>query len=188
MKTLLHRLTTPTLLCTLLFATTNIALGQNEPTTSIRQPVQDVEEIRVISNRSLIMLKRQVLQAEVDMFNLFNELNDDDEFDIHCRMEARIGSLIKKQICRPNYIYTATSQEALSFHYSNSQTGVNGSSPSYSIQTATSVPTTIQYNSEILEEKIDAAIQQNPELLEMIQDFEFATEEYTEKRDQYFSN
>ncbi len=47
-------------------------------------------------------LRRQLLRAEDAVYERFNEIESDDRFDIHCRMESRIDTHIPARICVSN--------------------------------------------------------------------------------------
>ena len=42
--------------------------------------------------------------AQDRMFGLFNELNDDDRYDIECTVETVTGSLISQRVCQPEFL------------------------------------------------------------------------------------
>lgn len=58
-----------------------------------------IDEIKVIGSRPLATIRAEITLAEDQVFTLFNELNDDDGYDIVCRKRARIGSRIPKRVC-----------------------------------------------------------------------------------------
>jgi hypothetical protein len=68
------------------------------------EPTETIEEIVVYGNKSLARLHLELYKAEDAVFDLFNSLNSDDEFDIHCYKEAPTGSHIKKRVCKTNYV------------------------------------------------------------------------------------
>jgi hypothetical protein len=41
--------------------------------------------------------------AEEALYDLYNSLNTDDDFDTRCYEEARTGSHIKRRVCRANF-------------------------------------------------------------------------------------
>jgi hypothetical protein len=47
-------------------------------------------------------LRRQLRRAEEAVYERFNEINSDDRFDIHCRMEPQIDSHIPVRVCVSN--------------------------------------------------------------------------------------
>lgn len=62
-----------------------------------------LEEVTVRGQRPVVAY-RLALEASRDrIFEIFNEINSDDEFDIHCRNEQRTGSRIRRRVCRPQF-------------------------------------------------------------------------------------
>ena len=61
---------------------------------------ETIDEIKVMGARSLALMRRQVVEAEDQVFDLFNELNEDDDYDIICKRETRIGSKLPRRICQ----------------------------------------------------------------------------------------
>lgn len=69
---------------------------------------QAIEEITVIGMRDILSLQKQVFQAEDRFYKLYNELNNDDIYDIRCRKRAPTGTRIKQRECLPNFFTIAT--------------------------------------------------------------------------------
>jgi hypothetical protein len=57
-------------------------------------------------------LRNERYRAEERVFSIFNSLNSDDAYDIHCEERAPIGSLIKERVCEANFVGVATAAEA----------------------------------------------------------------------------
>jgi hypothetical protein len=74
-------------------------------------PPDAIEEIVVYGTKSLGHLSDQMHRAEDKVFDLFNSFNIDDEFKIHCRRVARIGTHIKHRVCKPNYLMDIIANE-----------------------------------------------------------------------------
>lgn len=62
-----------------------------------------VDEEVVVRGRSRAVLRAQIQLAEEAVYARFNEINSDDEFDIHCRRVTPIGSNISRRQCEPNF-------------------------------------------------------------------------------------
>jgi hypothetical protein len=62
-------------------------------------PEEPIEEITVVGEKTLLNLKFAAQRAEEDFFKLFNELNEDDEFDVFCSKESDTYSRIKRRRC-----------------------------------------------------------------------------------------
>jgi hypothetical protein len=78
-------------------------------------PSDKIEEIIVYGDKSLRRLRNDVYKAEQKVIVIFNSLNSDDEFDIHCTRDAPTGSHIKRRVCRANFVGKATAHEARGF-------------------------------------------------------------------------
>ena len=73
------------------------------------------EEITVTGQKQMGLLRRQIEDAEDLMYGLFNEWNDDDRYDIHCRWEAPLGTRIRQRVCRPGFVADADRAVATDF-------------------------------------------------------------------------
>ena len=69
-------------------------------------------EITVMGHTSISSLEREVIKAEELKFEVFNNLNSTDEFDITCEWSAPLGTRIKKWSCDVEYIRRARSDDA----------------------------------------------------------------------------
>ena len=95
----------------LLFVLAPSGMCQDESVQEAERESSDtIEEIIVYGNKLLSQLRLEVYLAQDTTFDLFNSMNSDDEFDIHCYEEAKIGSHVMERICRPNYVGKLTSQ------------------------------------------------------------------------------
>jgi len=56
-----------------------------------------------------------VRAARVRVYDVFNALNSDDAFDVHCRREAATGRRIKRHVCRPRFRDDISSAAARAF-------------------------------------------------------------------------
>ncbi len=68
-----------------------------------------IEEVIVIGQHSILTIRREMFDTQDLVYDTFNELNNDNEYDMVCANEARIGSQIKYKVCRPRFITEATS-------------------------------------------------------------------------------
>ena len=64
-----------------------------------KSPEESIDEITVVGEKSLLNLKFAAYQAEEDFFNRFNELNENDEFDVFCDETSNTYSRIKRRRC-----------------------------------------------------------------------------------------
>ena len=63
-----------------------------------------MEEVTVYGQKTLLNLKRAMIEAENNTFEVFNSLNTDNQYDMRCYKEAPTGSHIKYRFCYPNYV------------------------------------------------------------------------------------
>jgi hypothetical protein len=119
-----------------------------------------VEEIVVYGEKSLTQLRLELHRAEDKVYALFNLLNSDDEYDIHCYREAPIGSHIKRRVCRANFVVKATSEEARDFLLG---------------QPGPSAWAKIQPKNKLLQEEMEALVER-PEFLKALSEFSDANQ------------
>jgi hypothetical protein len=76
---------------------------QSEPPQA-EESAQTIEEVIVRGSKPLIKLKHEMYRAEEALYDLFNSLNTDDDFDIRCYEEVPTGSKIPRRVCRTNFV------------------------------------------------------------------------------------
>jgi vacuolar-type H+-ATPase subunit F/Vma7 len=118
--------------------------------TMADEMVEVVDEITVMGVRDLGALRAELTRAEDEVYDLYNELNDDDDYDIICKREALIGSQIKKRICKAR-LY----RDALSEATEDDDVGIVYFGPLVNEEK----------HRKILREKMRAVANQNPELI-----------------------
>ena len=72
-----------------------------------QQPSAPLDEVVVVGTR-LDVLRKQLIEAEDQFFDRYNELVNKREYEIHCRVERPIGSQIPRRRC-----YTGFEDDAL---------------------------------------------------------------------------
>lgn len=92
--------------CAALVGAEALAQEESAPEPDATTTPSDVDEIVVIG-RTPAEIRAQIKAAEEAVYDRFNEINSDDEFDIHCRQEAPTGSHIKRRVCQANFWRTA---------------------------------------------------------------------------------
>lgn len=63
-----------------------------------------IEEITVVGEATFSQLASQVEFAKLAVFNAYNDLNQDDYYDIDCQWVREIGSNISERVCQPAFI------------------------------------------------------------------------------------
>jgi hypothetical protein len=132
------------------------------------EPAGPLEEVIVRAPRSLKSLREAIFDAEDRAFDLYNELNTDDDYDIVCHREAPTGSRISYRNCRARFVdrlLAENTAEAFSL-------GGDGFAvlplPMHQIEE----------RMQILSEKIESLAREHPQLLE-------ATVEVQRRKDAY---
>ena len=86
------------------------ALAQEPENRSLPQG-EDVEEV-IVPGRRLENLRVEIERLEEVVYERFNALNSDDEFDIQCLKQAPTGSNIPLRTCAPNFVIRAEADSA----------------------------------------------------------------------------
>ena len=69
------------------------------PEETLAQPPDDIEEIVVRGGKTLSQWRLEVQQAQDELFELFNELNEGEDNDVRCRNEVPTGTRIPQRVC-----------------------------------------------------------------------------------------
>jgi hypothetical protein len=80
----------------------NANAAQATPTIPVRQ--RPIEEVEVIGERTLLNLQIEIRNQEVEMYNIFNDLNSTDDFDVNCRNVTHTGTLIPTWECDAGFM------------------------------------------------------------------------------------
>lgn len=76
---------------------------------------EPAEEIEVRGRRALIQLRAEIINLESRMYDLFNQLNDERQFDVICSEEIAKASRIPERECSPLYMRRARMMQAQRF-------------------------------------------------------------------------
>jgi len=98
-----------TLCFVVLFGLGAPALAQEAQAPS--QPAANADEI-VVEGRKPENVYAEIERLEISVYDRFNALNSNDEFDIHCFKQAPTGSNIPLRRCAPNFVIEAEAQAA----------------------------------------------------------------------------
>ena len=71
-----------------------------------------VDEIVVYGDKPLFALRREVYRTEARFWDIFSEINTDDEFDVRCFYEVPSFTHIRRHVCRAQFVIDATAEEA----------------------------------------------------------------------------
>lgn len=140
-------------LISFLIGLSNLSLSAQRDLSSASYQGEITELIVTDSKSRAVQLRKQIEVAEAKAFNLFNELNDDDEFDIYCKNVARLGTTIKLRQCEPVFLSEAKVEEGKFY--------LNAIRDSYSGHTL-AVAQTLAIKNPILKEKMETLARENP--------------------------
>ena len=110
---------------------------------------ETLEEIIVIAPQSLSSMRVAIVEAEDNVLDLFNAINDDRDYDIRCRRETALGTHIARRVCRPGYVSRLEARAEQDFLAGNGYFDPFAE---------------IDYHDDILEEKMRTLFAENPEL------------------------
>ena len=96
------------------FLTSSISAEESvaEPSTDSDTVEFTLPEIIVKGDNSMHALKMEVIRAEELKFEVFNNLNSTDDFDITCEWHAPMGTVIKEWSCDTGYMRKARADAA----------------------------------------------------------------------------
>jgi hypothetical protein len=87
--------------------------------TSVSTPSAEdralVEEVIVIGLRPMTSIRQEIANTEDLIYETFNELNNDDAYDIICTREAPIGSQIPRRVCRSGFMVESETAAFMDF-------------------------------------------------------------------------
>jgi hypothetical protein len=71
----------------------------------------ELDEVNVIG-RKLYQIRSELVEALDSFYALYNDLNTERDFDIHCGLEAPTGTRIKRRVCRLQFLQDAEAEQA----------------------------------------------------------------------------
>jgi hypothetical protein len=82
------------------------ALAQGDSAARARPDIaapQETPEEVIVRGRRLADFRVEVELARERAYDIFNEINGDDDFDVHCVLEERTGTRMRGQVCRAQF-------------------------------------------------------------------------------------
>jgi hypothetical protein len=80
--------------------------AQGEPAAPQRvvvAPQQEAPEEVIVRGRRIGELRADIETARRRAYDIFNEINANDEFDVYCRKESQPGTNVPRQVCRAQF-------------------------------------------------------------------------------------
>ena len=132
-----------------------------------------IDEITVVGARTLGAMRAKVTMAEDQVYALYNDLNEDDGYDIICKRETRIGSQIPKRVCLARMYREALAEETV-----DEDSG---------FITAGRVTRSSRHQ-RILQEKMRTLAREHPELLQALKKRHALDQEFKQARDRKYGD
>jgi len=170
------------------------ALAQTEPPARERgaTAAQENPEEVVVRGRRIGELRAEVEDARERAYELFNDLNNNDEFDVYCRKEIRSGTNVPAEVCRAqfeNRISADAAREYLSglFSACNGAGGVTqdcmfSNAGAAAISRAQGVEGQLAGKREQMTDEIFRVARENDEFAQAILDWYEANQQYEAAR------
>jgi len=128
-----------------------------------------IDEIMVVGARELGAMRAEIDLAEDQLFKLYNDLNEDDGYDIICKKETRIGSQIPQRVCLARMYRDARAAAAVG----DEDAGM----------IAAGRMARSQKHQRILEQKLRVLAIENPELLAAFKKRQLLAKKFEQARD-----
>jgi hypothetical protein len=90
-----------------------VAVGQRAPAD--RDGAKVTPDEVIVRGRQVGELRVEVQRAREHAYAIFNDINSDNDFDVHCRDETRYFSHSKRRVCRAQFESRISSQAATEY-------------------------------------------------------------------------
>lgn len=158
------------------WAVAGVAAGQDSSRALLPgESVVELDQVDVIGKK-LQQMRRELIAAQDRFYAHFNELNTNDDFDIHCTMHAPVGTGIRQRQCRLEFLREAAAEQGQNFFL-----GLTSDPPTI---TRSHVPAQTQWyaRSDEYRETIKALLETSPELQELALTWQRLQEQYDAAR------
>lgn len=142
------------------------------PLTAVNADEGQQQKDVVVAKKSLSQLRADYFKKEETFYKLFNQVNEDRDYDVRCYFERRTGTRIKNHVCRAKFV-----SDAFSAHAARS-----GGNRMNNAATQDSDPEFVR-KSEIFEEKLTTAVASSPELQLALVELNEARQQFAAKQE-----
>ena len=147
-----------------------MAVENADPSTPPATGQTSLDEL-VVNGKKLHERLAEIYKTEDRFYALYNQLNANHDFDMHCAEEARTGTVLLQRVCRPEYIEKAEAEQARAF-----LTG-NIAPPAVAVAEARRA----EYRKNVLD-----TVKRNPQLLQLLRARYEMMRQYQDDRDVKF--
>ena len=125
----------------------------------------------IVAKKSLSELRSELYKSEEAFYDLFNEINEDDDYDVDCFYERATGTRIKNHVCRAKFVSDAFSSHAARNRGNVSSVANQSANPEFARKSA------------IFEEKLGTAVASSTELQAALERYNTARAQFAIKWD-----
>lgn len=155
----------------LMLAITSAGQCQTEPDAEDNPATSDTpEEITVYGQKSILSLRRELDMAQENLFDLFNSLNSDDNFDIKCEYVTPLGQRRKYHVCTPKFVRMFEADAASRMVQENAW------------DNPTSDHFRVKKKNELLWKEMETLVLEHPEMREAVNNLTKVKQEFDAKR------
>ena len=137
---------------------------------------EEIDEIVVLGGRTLTKLRYEATVAEDRFFELYNDLNEDDRYDIICKHRRPVGTRIQVRECKPKFVRDA---ETKATHDSLQMADSLADITAQAIRVS-------REDYEILDEKLKSFTVSSPEMQEALLDYDRFNKKYAEEHEKKY--
>jgi hypothetical protein len=170
------------------------ALAQSESAALARPDAasaQETPEEVIVRGRRLADFRIEVELARERAYDIFNEINSDDDFDVHCVLEDRTGTRMRGQVCRAQFEGRISSRAAKEYMsalkwvcpFGVTQACIFSEASSGAISRAQGVESEALNKRKELNQEIVRLANEDPRFGQAILDFYDASLRYEEERE-----
>ena len=136
------------------------------------------EEIVITGERSTMQLRIQLMEAEKQAYDIFNQFNDDRRFEISCSLSAPTGSRLLRQICQAEFEIQAMRGHAQDYYntmpgHGRPQGSVTKQYPPVAVE--------LHRHQKAYREKMRQIAEEHPEFLDALARYAALNQEYEER-------
>ncbi len=132
---------------------------------------ETLEEIVVIGQRSLSSMRTEIIEVENKVFDIFNAVNSDNDYDVSCRRETPSFSHIPQRVCRPRFVDRIEANTAQIYLRGDGYFDPRAE---------------IRHHQQILEERMRTLVEETPQLHEALREFYLTKTEFEAERKKRF--
>ena len=141
------------------------------PMSAIGQDDEVIDDIVVVGEKSLTKLRKEVFKAEEAFYSVYNDLNDEKDYQVRCFYEKPTGTRIKNHVCRAKFVTKAYSSHASRNGNDLSRVANQSSNPVFAEKT-------VKYQAHM-----ESLVAENPELQAALGEYNSAVGQFMSKRE-----